>query len=175
MEIYDLWPLAHDEIMGERSLFLDTLRNGAFSVEWQDIAIHLATGGYPESVRCESQGDRASWFESYMRTIFQKDIRDLANIEGLSEIPNTLKMLAIRIGSTRNIASISRPTILVESAFLRCQHGHQMQRGDLLSRPGCLSMIQDCLATSPAILVMIYVLFGAQQARPSKTMYSWKS
>lgn len=115
MEIYDLWPLARDEITGKRSAFIDILLNmeekySASPVEWQDIAIHLATGGYPESVRRESHGDRASWFESYMRTTLQKDIRDLANIEGLSEIPNILQMLAIRVGSTLNMASISRQT-----------------------------------------------------------------
>jgi hypothetical protein len=113
MEIYDLWPLARDEIEGRKSTFLETLLDTeekfqTTPVEWKQVAHHLAIGGYPESVRRQNHEDRTSWFDSYLRTILQKDIRDLANIEGLSDIPNILQMLAIRVGSTLNMAATSR-------------------------------------------------------------------
>jgi hypothetical protein len=38
----------------------------------------------------------------------QKDIKDLANIEGLTQLPNILQLIATRVGSTINLSDIAR-------------------------------------------------------------------
>ena len=113
IEIHNLWPLSQDEITGTESNFLNTLINpdGKFkptNVSWKDIASKMRVGGYPESLERSSPQRRNKWFSDYMTAILQKDIRDLANIEGLTELPNILKLIATRVGSTINMSDISR-------------------------------------------------------------------
>ncbi len=113
IEIHNLWPLSQDEIEGTRSNFLHTLTDTSkkFKVSktpWKDIAARMRVGGYPESLERSSTSRRNKWFADYMTAILQKDIRELANIEGLTEIPNVLKLIATRVGSTINMSDISR-------------------------------------------------------------------
>lgn len=113
IEIHHLWPLAQTELLGKRSNFLETLispdkhfRNTKSN--WKDIMQAIRTGGYPEAVQRETERRKSRWFESYMTAILQKDIRELSNIEGLTQIPNILQLLAARVGSTVNLSDISR-------------------------------------------------------------------
>lgn len=113
MEINTLWPLSQDEISGTRSFFLETLvnENEPFSsskTTWSKIAEMIRLGGYPESLERKSQQRRSKWFNDYLTAILQKDIRDISNIEGLNEIPNLLKLIATRVGSTLNLSDIGR-------------------------------------------------------------------
>jgi len=56
---------------------------------------------------------------SYLNLILQRDIKDLANIEKLAEIPNLLKILASRTGGLLNIADLSRESKLVNKTLNR--------------------------------------------------------
>ena len=112
IEVHTLWPLSKNEILGNTSDFLSVLtaEEGKFSADksrWEDTLQAIVIGGYPEVVQ-RSTNRRAKWFESYMLSVLQKDIRDLANIEGLTQIPNILQLIATSIGSTVNMSAISR-------------------------------------------------------------------
>lgn len=48
------------------------------------------------------------WFDGYITTILQRDVRALAEIEKLSAIPNLLRILANRAGGLLNDADIAR-------------------------------------------------------------------
>jgi uncharacterized protein len=113
VEIHNLWPLAQTEIRGNRSRFLETLispdkrfPNSKFT--WKNIIQAIRAGGYPEAVQRETESRRARWFESYLTSVLQKDVRELSNIEGLTQIPNVLQLIATRIGSTINLSDIAR-------------------------------------------------------------------
>ena len=113
IEIHNLWPLSQVEIEGKKSNFLATLINtekrfSASNITWIEIAKKMRLGGYPESIDRSSPSRRNKWFSDYITAILQKDIRDLTNIEGLTEIPNILKLIATRVGSTINMSDISR-------------------------------------------------------------------
>jgi uncharacterized protein len=113
IEIHDLWPLSQAEIHGKRSKFLDTLiaADGRFPShknKWKDMIEAIRAGGYPEALQRETEGRKAKWFESYIDAVLQKDIKDLANIEGLTQIPNILQLIATRVGSTINLSDIAR-------------------------------------------------------------------
>jgi predicted AAA+ superfamily ATPase len=107
IEIHYLWPLSEAEIKGKSSSFLDTLLSGsaAFSTEpvhW-DMLIHtMVRGGFPEALERSNAARRRKWFEAYLMSMLQKDLKDLSRIEGLSEIPKILHMIAIRVGSRIN-------------------------------------------------------------------------
>jgi len=113
MEIHSLWPLSQGEISGRRERFIDTILNGKMpepgdSIDWNSLALLLHRGGYPEAQKRQSESRRDKWFASYLSSILQKDIRDLANIEGLTEIPNLLSFIAGRVSSLLNFSELSR-------------------------------------------------------------------
>ena len=113
IETHNLWPLSQDEISGAKSNFLNTLidiekKFKPSKTSWKEIARKMNIGGYPESLARSSASRRNKWFSDYITAVLQKDIRELANIEGLTEIPNVLKLIATRVGSTINMSDISR-------------------------------------------------------------------
>jgi uncharacterized protein len=113
IEIHNLWPLSQSEILGKKSKFLSTLiaAEGRFQSKkaaWKDIIAAIWAGGYPEALHRRIEGRRSKWFESYITAVLQKDIRNLANIEGLTQIPNILQLIGTRVGSTVNMSDIAR-------------------------------------------------------------------
>lgn len=113
IEIQHLWPLSQCEILGTPPRFLQTLTsaNEKFTASdsgWKDMIQMVTAGGYPEALQRKTSVRRTRWFESYITSILQKDIRDLSNIEGLTQIPNILHLLAVRVGSTINFSDIGR-------------------------------------------------------------------
>ncbi len=124
MEILALWPLAQNEILGTPSTFIDRLLSpeAEFSHSdhtWEDLVRLMTTGGYPEAVLRSTSSRRSRWFDSYLTSILQKDIRDLANIEGLTQLPTILQLIATRIGSTVNFSDIARLSQVKHTTLLR--------------------------------------------------------
>lgn len=113
MEIIDLLPLSQAEIEGNAaSNFVDRVFDPEFKGmevkgEPEKLAARIAAGGFPEPFT-RSAARREAWFQSYLRTILERDVRDLANIDGLTQVPRLLRLLASRTGSTLNILSLSR-------------------------------------------------------------------
>lgn len=79
----------------------------------------LLCGGYPEVVSRNSPRRRAAWFNSYLQAIMQRDVRDLANVEQLTEIPNLIRLLSTRSASLLNFAEISRSSGLPQTTLKR--------------------------------------------------------
>ena len=114
MVILTLYPLAQVEIeaTGEGlvdRLFSDVpLSTGVVTTDRDDVIRRLVVGGYPE-VLDRSSDRRNEWFASYVTTILQKDVRDLAQrVERLTEFPRLMAVLATRTGTLLNVADISR-------------------------------------------------------------------
>lgn len=124
MEILELWPLSQAEIEGGSKNFIDvvfgdalpTLQQGALEPDLQE---RLLFGGYPEALGRSNQRRRTAWFEGYLTTILQRDIRDLANIEGLAELPRLLSLLAARSCTLLNYAELSRSSGIAQSTLKR--------------------------------------------------------
>lgn len=113
IEMHHLWPLSQGEINREKSKFLDILlsENDRFpnkDCSWPVLINNMLVGVYPEVLKRDTEIRRDKWYASYITTILQKDIKDLANIEGLTQLPNVLHLLAIRAGSTINLSDIAR-------------------------------------------------------------------
>jgi predicted AAA+ superfamily ATPase len=113
MEIVSLWPLSQGEIEGTAESFIDK----AFAEDWRqeiitncDSQAHLIArvvrGGFPEPV----QAGRLEWFASYITAILQRDIRELANIERLTTLPDLLAVLAARVSGLLNVSDVSSTT-----------------------------------------------------------------
>ena len=123
MEILTLWPLSQGEIASHREGFIDTLFGGGpIDIELTpgpSLAERILRGGYPEARGREAPHRRRAWYNSYVSTILQRDVRDLANIEGLGALPRLLALLAARVGSLLNHAEVSRSLGLPQSTLKR--------------------------------------------------------
>jgi predicted AAA+ superfamily ATPase len=109
MSILTLYPLSGAEALEGTGNFIECLFNKDFTVDngkhkLVDI-IRLAT--FPEISGVKKQ-ERTDWFDGYLTTILQRDVRALAEIEKLSVLPNLLRILANRAGGLVNDADIAR-------------------------------------------------------------------
>ena len=56
----------------------------------------------------EKPAERAIWFDGYLATILQRDVKMLVELEKIALLPNLLRLLATRAGSLINDADIAR-------------------------------------------------------------------
>lgn len=124
VEILTLWPLSQGEIGAEREGFIDAAfgkRPPTFSTRQRttDLAGRILRGGYPELVAAGSKARPRAWFDSYLATILQRDVRDLAHIEGLTALPRLLALLASRTLGLLNHADLARNCGLPQSTLKR--------------------------------------------------------
>jgi predicted AAA+ superfamily ATPase len=124
MEIIPLFPFSAGELAGQHEGFLKRLFDGTIaktkpiSVK-DDLPARLVRGGYPEAVQRQSDDRRAAWFASYLSTILQRDVRDLARVDALHSLPNLLKLLAARVSGLLNLADVSRGAGLPHTTLVR--------------------------------------------------------
>jgi predicted AAA+ superfamily ATPase len=124
MEIIPLFPFSTGELAGQHEGFLKRLFDGTIaktkpiSVK-DDLPARLVRGGYPEAVQRQSDDRRATWFASYLSTILQRDVRDLARVDALHSLPNLLKLLAARVSGLLNLADVSRGAGLPHTTLVR--------------------------------------------------------
>jgi uncharacterized protein len=112
MEILRLWPLAQTELENSQSNLVDKLfgklsSSKPYPINLQNICERIVRGAYPEVV-ARPAARRANWFESYVQTMLGRDVRDLANIQGLAEMPQLLRLLAARTSTLHNQSEGSR-------------------------------------------------------------------
>lgn len=124
MEIVPLWPFSQGEIEGVVEGFIDAafaeappaLGAAAGGVA---LARRVLRGGFPEAVSIGLADRRSAWFEAYLTTILGRDVRDLANIEGLTELPRLLSLIAARPMVLLNYAELGRSAGLAQSTLKR--------------------------------------------------------
>ena len=126
MEILRLWPLSQGEIEGHRDGFIDLLFEGKpgevrlpVAEAGETVTERMLRGGYPEAHGRASWARRRAWFNSYVMTILQRDVRELSHIEGLAAVPRLFALLAARAGALLNYAEISRSLGLPQSTLKR--------------------------------------------------------
>jgi predicted AAA+ superfamily ATPase len=127
MEVLTLWPFSQGEIHGVRESFVDTLFSqkpvgwtGKIATVPRDELLETAlAGGYPLAVARQSATRRDAWFQSYVMTMLQRDIRDLANIADVTAVPRLLSVVAARAGGLLNFADLSRSVGLPQTTLKR--------------------------------------------------------
>ena len=127
MEVLTLWPFSQGEIHGVRESFVDTLFSQK-SVGWtgktatvrrDQLLETVLAGGYPLAVARQNAARRDAWFQSYVMTMLQRDIRDLANIADVTAVPRLLSVVAARAGGLLNFADLSRSVALPQTTLKR--------------------------------------------------------
>jgi len=114
MEIVELHPFTRGEMEGRVEGFADRLFAKSLPRQVErpgapgELRERMIAGGYPEVINRKKPDRRAAWFESYVTTVLQRDVRELANIDGLLELPRLLQLLAARSGQLLNASALSR-------------------------------------------------------------------
>jgi uncharacterized protein len=112
VEVHTLWPFSQAEIEDVPGRIVELLFDQrarppvAPACSRADMIDRIARGGYPEALR---RGDdrREEWLSSYLTTSVQRELRDLANIERLAEVPTVLASIAARVRAPLNKAYVS--------------------------------------------------------------------
>lgn len=116
MEPLALWPLSQGELAGTRERFVERLfeepepdppappEESAPSRD--ELIERICRGGFPEALE-RSAARRADWFDAYLTTVIERDVRDLADIERLTELPRLLSSLALRTRAPLNKSDVS--------------------------------------------------------------------
>jgi uncharacterized protein len=127
IEVLTLWPFSQGEVKGVRDGFIDALFSkqpdwsaGTRSEIGRDELFEtILKGGYPPVATRQTGARRKAWFQSYLMTILQRDVRDLANIAGLTAVPRLLAVVASRTGNLLNFADLSRNLGLPQTTLKR--------------------------------------------------------
>jgi predicted AAA+ superfamily ATPase len=101
IEYVNLWPFSQGELHGVREGFIDTLVSGKYPKVWgapmgrRAIARMLATGGYPALQGRSVQG-RVRYFSSYLASIVNRDLPDVASVRNADDVERLLHVVAAR-------------------------------------------------------------------------------
>lgn len=126
MEVLSLWPLSSAEQADSPAV---NRAEALFGSDWSALAVppcdrdgligRLSAGGFPDAVTRVNKRRREAWFDSYVQAVLQRDVRDLARIEQMTEVPQLLRLLAQRSASLLNFAELSRSAGLAQSTLKR--------------------------------------------------------
>lgn len=127
MEVLTLWPFSQGEMNEVCEGFVDMLfskqpawpAGKSTVVRRAELFEKVLAGGYPPVVSRHREARRKAWFQSYMMTILQRDVRDLANISDLTAMPQLLSLVASRAGGLLNFADLSRSLSLPQTTLKR--------------------------------------------------------
>ena len=126
MQLITLYPLSQGELLGVKDTFLDYIfrRQKPEQIEKnypskQEIFQRALKGGFPEVIQYKSAEQRQNWFESYITTLVQRDIKELADIDKLVDIPEILVYLASRLTGLLNISDLSSTSGISQTSLHR--------------------------------------------------------
>ncbi|MDE3010589.1 MAG: ATP-binding protein [Pseudomonadota bacterium] len=111
METIHMLPLARAEIEGRTPTFLEHLFAGEFrsqqdAILGDDLVQLVLLGGFPEAISRDSERRRQDWSRSYLTSVLTRDLRDIADIERLTELPKFVRLLAEHSGQLVNYSQL---------------------------------------------------------------------
>lgn len=111
MEIVSLLPLSLAEVRRRKPTFLKSALEGKMGnpterIIGDDLVQAVLIGGYPEMLRRKDARRRRTWARDYVKAIVQRDVREIADIEKLDQMPRLLQVLAHYSGQLTNFTQI---------------------------------------------------------------------
>lgn len=112
METLTLLPLSQSELHRSTANWLDAafagkLLNVTAPVVGDDLIEIVLRGGYPEAVSRSTARRRLIWARQYVDAILQRDVRDVASIDKLDQLPRFLRSLAHVSGQMCNYTQLA--------------------------------------------------------------------
>ena len=85
-------------------------------IDWRAAAL---AGGLPPAALAESVEDRELWFQGYVDTYVQRDLRDLTNVSDLVPFLRLVRLAALRTGGLLNVANLAQDAALPRTTVQR--------------------------------------------------------
>ncbi len=107
IETLRMLPLARAELEAAEPAFLEQLFEGKLRsvknpVLGDDLLEVVLQGGFPEALTRGSERRRQDWARSYLTSVLTRDLRDIADVEKLTELPGFVRFLAEHSGQLVN-------------------------------------------------------------------------
>jgi len=114
METLVLLPLAQCEIAANPessltwldTLFADGMLAATHPAVGDELVDKVIRGGYPEALSRENNRRRKTWAKQYIDSLIQRDIKDIASIDKLDQVPRLLRALAQTAGQLCNYSQL---------------------------------------------------------------------
>jgi len=111
METLSLLPLSQSEIESRSANWIDSAFAGQLlKVERPALGLELVErvlrGGYPEAVARASAKRRRAWARQYLDALILRDVRDVAGIDKLDQLPRFLRALTQTAGQMCNYTQL---------------------------------------------------------------------
>jgi predicted AAA+ superfamily ATPase len=112
METLSLMPLSQTEIEGHSANWIDQAFAGQL-LKTDSLALgdaltdRVLRGGYPEAITRDSAKRRMAWARQYVDALIQRDVRDVAGIDKLDQLPRFLNALAQTAGQMCNYSQLA--------------------------------------------------------------------
>lgn len=111
METLTLLPLSQSEIEGQSENWIDNVFSGRIptpgtSALDKALVERILCGGYPEAIARPTTRRRIAWSRQYIDALIQRDVRDVASVEKLDQLPRFLRALAHTAGQMCNYTQL---------------------------------------------------------------------
>lgn len=107
VETLQMLPLSRAELSGVSPSFLERLFAGKIAASknllvGDDLIEAVLQGGFPEALARGAERRRLDWARSYLTSVLTRDLRDIADLEKLTELPKFVRFLAEHSGQLVN-------------------------------------------------------------------------
>ncbi|WP_456413799.1 ATP-binding protein [Thiolapillus sp.] len=111
METLLLLPLSQSEIENRPANWIERVFAGEIltanpPVVGNELVERVLRGGYPEAIARPTAKRRIAWARQYIDAIIQRDVRDIAEIDKLEQLPRFLRALAQTAGQMCNYSEL---------------------------------------------------------------------
>ncbi len=111
METLNLLPLSQNELHGTEVNWLDSVFSGELPemtapLYGGALVAAVLRGGYPEAVLRTAPRRLTAWTRQYIDALIQRDVRDVAGIDRLDQLPRFLRALAQLSGQMCNYTQL---------------------------------------------------------------------
>lgn len=89
----------------------------AHPADWREV---VTRGGYPTpALQLKSAEERAVWFDGYVRTYLERDLRELSEIASLTDFRRLMHAACLRLGGMINQSELGRDCALAQPTVHR--------------------------------------------------------
>ena len=143
METLSLLPLSQSEIALRQANWIDQAFAGRIlqastPAVGEALVDRVLRGGYPEAVARPAGRRRTTWARQYIDALIERDVRDVAHIDKLDQLPRFLRALAHTAGQMCNYTQLGAQVGLDGKTALRyCgvfEQRYLLQRIDVWAR-----------------------------------------
>jgi uncharacterized protein len=122
MEVLTLWPFSEGELADTQASFIDAVFATSPPTPGEaagDVFSRILRGGFPPAVERTDPERRRAWFGSYILTILERNVREIAQIENLAALSRVLTLIAGRMAALLNFAELARSLAIPQTTLKR--------------------------------------------------------